>query len=913
MNIILFDANSTSPVSELIAVAPGECILINAWGLDAGEIAQVFRAYVALGSIPEQSGVCEPPKRLIRAQQQSEVAYLPCNVTVAVGETVDQNLTSLVLSQPGFYRLHLTPSALGTAVVEAVVLKGAEACEQAASQCCCVPETFFVATSTNPCLVITPGGEAGHRPTFSLDACCLLHAFPGLPVPVGTDELIVLSGGSCFRSTIDQVFDPAIICTTIGNYLLQLPAIGDTLVVVDAGANCKRVDGETFVEFFETPWTGISVNPFLTIAAGGINGHGPTFDYDLCGDLQAIAPCACEPIPGDLIPIIRGGACQLAQFPIVDVCDQMGALPVGALVAGDLVMLRDAGGNCKQVDAFALAIPFDGGTITNPILAANGACATPSYSFTASPDSGMFYDPAGVGSVVIGDDNCADSITIGASITLQTAASTISLLSGAGVQITATNLFPVNVNAETISVVAATGANVSAGNTLTLTSPQTVQINATLLAQVLGGAVQIQAQTSDVLINSPAGNVSVDSSALVTLDAGNQLEIITNAVSRLTIDSTGAWLLPGSAGVAGQVITSQGPGLPPVWAPIAAFPILAPDGSCAAPSYSFSTDPTSGMFFDPGTPALMLGHDTCDSFIRIGDIIRIEAANGDFVQYGASMLTQIAGGTRIELTNAAPIVGRGVSNLFSVFAAGPTQAALLQGGNATAGTPAGEGWVRGGDSFFAGQNGGAAVIDAGDANNVGSTAGDAIISGGRGLTGGTAGTIILRTSALTRASINAAGAFLWGGSAGTAGQSLVSNGAGAPPTWQDRLGGQVVWAAANIDATANTKVMPVGYESAMLDANTPKGYLAPRAGTFRNMFARHNTANGNGNTVTYTLRVNGINTALAVTLATGAIGSNSNLVTTVAVAQGDLIEVTKTNALGLGNGVQEAFVSAQFN
>jgi len=34
------------------------------------------------------------------------------------------------------------------------------------------------------------------------------------------------------------------------------------------------------------------------------------------------------------------------------------------------------------------------------------------------------------------------------------------------------------------------------------------------------------------------------------------------------------------------------------------FPLLAPDGTAAAPSYSFASDSTSGVFFDSGTPAV---------------------------------------------------------------------------------------------------------------------------------------------------------------------------------------------------------------------------------------------------------------------------------------------------------------------
>jgi hypothetical protein len=107
--------------------------------------------------------------------------------------------------------------------------------------------------------------------------------------------------------------------------------------------------------------------------------------------------------------------------------------------------------------------------------------------------------------------------------------------------------------------------------------------------------------------------------------------------------------------------------------------------------------------------------------------------------------------------------------------------------------------------------------------------------------------------------------------------------------------------------------MPWGYESNALDNDLAKGMMCPRAATLHSMYARHNLANGNGNSVVYTLRVNGINTALSVTLATGAVGSASDLVDEISVNAGDFIEIIRTNALSIGNGNIEAFVSLEIH
>jgi len=87
--------------------------------------------------------------------------------------------------------------------------------------------------------------------------------------------------------------------------------------------------------------------------------------------------------------------------------------------------------------------------------------------------------------------------------------------------------------------------------------------------------------------------------------------------------------------------------------------------------------------------------------------------------------------------------------------------------------------------------------------------------------------------------------------------------------------------------------------------------VAPRAGTLRSMFARHQLAGGNGNAVVYTVRVNGVNTLLTVTLPSGAVGQGSDLVNVAAVAQGDRITVSAFKAMSLGGGSVQPTISME--
>jgi hypothetical protein len=77
------------------------------------------------------------------------------------------------------------------------------------------------------------------------------------------------------------------------------------------------------------------------------------------------------------------------------------------------------------------------------------------------------------------------------------------------------------------------------------------------------------------------------------------------------------------------------------------------------------------------------------------------------------------------------------------------------------------------------------------------------------------------------------------------------------------------------------------------------------------MFARHNLAAGSGPVATYTLLVNGVPTALAVSVPTAAIGQASNLVDTVTVAAGDDLSLT-VDSQSAGPNLVHARISVQF-
>lgn len=149
----------------------------------------------------------------------------------------------------------------------------------------------------------------------------------------------------------------------------------------------------------------------------------------------------------------------------------------------------------------------------------------------------------------------------------------------------------------------------------------------------------------------------------------------------------------------------------------------------------------------------------------------------------------------------------------------------------------------------------------------------------------------------------------WPGVDGTSGEVLTTNGAGvlsftAPPT------AELTWGDGSVAASTATRYLEPGWEAGTAPL-APIQWRSSRPGTLRNLRVRHNTPVGNGNAVVYTLRVNGVATALTVSLAsTGADGSN--LVNSVSVVAGDLLDIEVTKALAIGAGGVSVMVSMEF-
>jgi hypothetical protein len=98
----------------------------------------------------------------------------------------------------------------------------------------------------------------------------------------------------------------------------------------------------------------------------------------------------------------------------------------------------------------------------------------------------------------------------------------------------------------------------------------------------------------------------------------------------------------------------------------------------------------------------------------------------------------------------------------------------------------------------------------------------------------------------------------------------------------------------SVTSTTTTRYLTPCYEAATA-RTAPVQYRSPRAGILRNLRIRQNTGAGNGNSIVYTVRVNGVASALSVSMASTANDGGPDT-DTVAVAAGDLIDIEVTKA-----------------
>lgn len=121
--------------------------------------------------------------------------------------------------------------------------------------------------------------------------------------------------------------------------------------------------------------------------------------------------------------------------------------------------------------------------------------------------------------------------------------------------------------------------------------------------------------------------------------------------------------------------------------------------------------------------------------------------------------------------------------------------------------------------------------------------------------------------------------------------------------------GTLLFGAGRIGATTTPRYLYPGYSDHTAQT-TPVRFQIPRASTLRNLRVTHSNPGGNGSLITYTLRVNGVLTGLSVTLASTS-ASGIDLVTSVSVLPGDLLDILVTKGAPIGINLADVTVALE--
>lgn len=109
---------------------------------------------------------------------------------------------------------------------------------------------------------------------------------------------------------------------------------------------------------------------------------------------------------------------------------------------------------------------------------------------------------------------------------------------------------------------------------------------------------------------------------------------------------------------------------------------------------------------------------------------------------------------------------------------------------------------------------------------------------------------------------------------------------------------QLAWGNSSVAATTTTRFLSP-YWGDNIAGTTATQIRVSSSGLAQNLRVRHNVAAGNGNAIVYTLRRNGVATAVSVSMASTS-ADGSDLSNSVSLAAGDLLDIQVSKALSVG-------------
>jgi len=120
----------------------------------------------------------------------------------------------------------------------------------------------------------------------------------------------------------------------------------------------------------------------------------------------------------------------------------------------------------------------------------------------------------------------------------------------------------------------------------------------------------------------------------------------------------------------------------------------------------------------------------------------------------------------------------------------------------------------------------------------------------------------------------------------------------------------VSWGNNTLQSAADTRFLDPWWDDSIA-TTTRIEYIAPRDGTYENLAVLHNSPNGNGSVIIYTLEVDQAPSALTAALAsTGSVATDDTHM--VAVLKGQLISLSAEKTAPLGTSPNDIVVTANF-
>lgn len=296
--------------------------------------------------------------------------------------------------------------------------------------------------------------------------------------------------------------------------------------------------------------------------------------------------------------------------------------------------------------------------------------------------------------------------------------------------------------------------------------------------------------------------------------------LVPDAVMLGGVTSTSPMQQVSGLGLAGEVLTSAGAGLPPVWgsaggsgAPASATYITQTPNGTLTNEQALSLLATGILKSTTATGVVSIAVDGSDYF---GPLSTIPIANGGTsatTASGARTALGLAIGTNVEAwdagldsiaaltTSAGTMLYTTASDTYATTSSTSFGRSLLNLANAAAGQTA-----------F-----GLGTIATQDANNVNITGGSIILSTPLGVASGGTGDSSFTTYALIAGGTTSTGALQQVSGLGTAGQVLTSAGAGALPVWSAASSGGTV---TSVSGTANRITVTSPTTTPVIDIST---------------------------------------------------------------------------------------------